>query len=75
MNRGGDEDFHSPLSLTADFPGNLIMSKISPKLMACFHGVVSHLSWLKIHQTKITSYDYHQPKGFQDKSTYTPYMG
>ena len=54
------------------FPGE---SKIGPKVMAYLKGVVSHLSWLKIHQTKRTTYDYHQPKGFQDKSTYTRYMG
>ena len=46
-----------------------------PKIMVYLKGVVSHLSWLKIHQTKRTTYDYHQPKGFQDKSTYTRYMG
>ena len=51
------------------------MSKISPKLMACFRGVVANLSWLKIHQTKRTTYDYHHLKGFQDRSTHTRYMG
>ena len=53
--------------------GNLIMSKISPKLMACFRVVVYHLSWLKIHETKRTTYDYHHLKGFQDISSYTRY--
>ena len=57
------------------FLGNLTMSKISPKVMAYLKGVVSHLSWLKIHQTKITTYDYHHLKGFQDRSTYTRYTG
>ena len=76
---------HQPLhsvgggSLDVIFPGIFLVfrfcSKICPNFMTCFRGVVSHISWLMIHQTKPASMDYWQPKWFLDWSTYYRYTG
>ena len=46
------------------FPGNLKRYKFSPNFMAYFRGVVSHFSWLMIHQNKSTTYGYYHAKWF-----------